>query len=97
MSGSSSLTRSCAPEVLNVELEGDEMPEDKRKCILLHADTYAFGLLISEILTGCMSHTMYKKESNGNVKKATIRNNANVGAKMLLENSGDFSLRRDIE
>ena len=83
--------------MLNVELEGDEMPEDKRKCILLHADTYAFGLLISEILTGCMSHTMYKKESNGNVKKATIRNNANVGAKMLLENSGDFSLRRDIE
>ena len=51
--------------------------------LLLHADAYAFGLLTSEILTGCFPVNVYK---GGDVRELT---DANVGLGCGVERSGN--------
>ena len=59
------------------------MEADEVHRLLLHADAYAFGLLTSEILTGCFPVNVYK---GGDVRELT---DANVGLGCGVERSGN--------
>lgn len=50
---------SRAPEIYYMETKDYVEPEEMRR-VLIHADVFAFGMLISEILTGCSENKMYK-------------------------------------
>ena len=64
---------SRAPELWRILIEIEEMEPEEVHRLLLHADAYALGLLISEILTGCFPVNVYK---HGVAKELT---DANVG------------------
>ena len=57
-------------------------PEEMRR-ILIHADVFAFGMMISEILTGCSECKMYK----GNKSKKF--NAARIWMIACIKNSGE--------
>ena len=61
-------------------------PEELRR-ILIHADVFAFGVLISEILTGCSECKMYKGD------KESALDNISVHLLTTIKNSGDGTSR----
>ena len=65
------MTRSRAPELLRVDI-GERIKPKELKRILIHADVYAFGLLISEILTGCSECYAYKGEKRRLLTTSTV-------------------------
>ena len=54
------MERSRAPELWRILVEVETMDANEVHRIMLHADAYAFGLLVSEILTGCIPESVYK-------------------------------------
>ena len=62
---------SRAPELYDVETKDRIDPEEMRR-ILIHADVFAFGVLISEILTGCSECKMYKGDKEKVLNSATV-------------------------
>ena len=62
---------SRAPELYDVETKDRIDPEEMRR-ILIHADVFAFGVLISESLTGCSECKMYKGDKEKVLNSATV-------------------------
>ncbi|KAK8827004.1 hypothetical protein WA577_007505 [Blastocystis sp. JDR] len=81
-----------APELYDVETKDRIDPEEMRR-ILIHADVFAFGVLISEILTGCSECKMYKGDKEKVLNSATWGGNIESGYRLR----PNEALKKDME
>ena len=68
----SSFISSLAPEIAHIFIHGPELsPEEIQRC-LEYADVYAFGVLVSEILTGYYEVKAYKDDKSVAISKYSV-------------------------